>query len=296
MSASKISVGGHPKGFGGTMRPDRWWVGPLLVLAGLSSFVVYATWAAFQGNHYFAEGSYLSPFYSPMLWLNDTSEWVKQLASSNPDALTALKSHTWISDTEPGFWPSFLPFSPALLILIIPGSFRVTCYYYRKAYYRAFSGSPAGCAVVPMAAGKRKYRGETKWLLVQNLHRYALYLALLYIPILGYDAVMGFLQWNGTEYVFGAGVGSLVLTANVFLLASYTFGCHSLRHLIAGRFDCMTCPKGKPTTRHWFWKRVTFFNERHQLCAWLSLFWVMFTDLYVRLVSSGVWTDYNTWS
>ena len=29
--------------------------------------------------------------------------------------------------------------------------------------------------------------------------------------------------------------------------------------------------------------------------AWVSLFWVAVTDLYVRLVSMGVITDLNTW-
>ena len=29
--------------------------------------------------------------------------------------------------------------------------------------------------------------------------------------------------------------------------------------------------------------------------AWVSLIWVVFTDVYVRLVSMGVITDLNTW-
>jgi hypothetical protein len=29
------------------------------------------------------------------------------------------------------------------------------------------------------------------------------------------------------------------------------------------------------------------------LCAWLSLFWVGFSDLYIRLCSMGVWTDWR---
>ena len=38
--------------FGRTMRRDLWWLQPLLTAAGLGAFVVYATWAAFQGAHY----------------------------------------------------------------------------------------------------------------------------------------------------------------------------------------------------------------------------------------------------
>ena len=30
--------------------------------------------------------------------------------------------------------------------------------------------------------------------------------------------------------------------------------------------------------------------------AWLSLLWVAFCDVYVRLVSNGVIHDFNTWS
>ena len=30
-----------------------------------------------------------------------------------------------------------------------------------------------------------------------------------------------------------------------------------------------------------------------QLCAWFSLFSVGFADLYVRLCSMGIWTDFR---
>ena len=53
--------------FGQTRRRDAWWVQPLVTFLGLSAFVVYSTWAAFQGNHY-EFGPYLSPFYSPLLF------------------------------------------------------------------------------------------------------------------------------------------------------------------------------------------------------------------------------------
>ncbi len=53
--------------FGETSRRDIWWVQPLLVFLGLSTFLVYATWAAFQGEHY-TFGPYLSPFYSPEIF------------------------------------------------------------------------------------------------------------------------------------------------------------------------------------------------------------------------------------
>ena len=79
--------------------------------------------------------------------------------------------------------PSFVVASPGLLILPFPGMFRFTCYYYRKAYYRSFVGSPPACAVAPMATGKKTYKGETALLLFQNLHRYTLYFALIFIVL-----------------------------------------------------------------------------------------------------------------
>lgn len=269
------TVGGHPGRAAGTVREDRWWIAPALTVLGLGAFLVYSTWAAFQGNHYYHH-PYLSPFYSPVVW-------------TDPSAAGAAPAWHAILGNLPSWWPDRLPYSPALLILFFPGAFRFTCYYYRKAYYRSFTGSPPACAVVPLTAGKRPYRGETAWLLFQNLHRYALYFALLYIPILGADAVASFVR----DGQIGIGVGSVVLTVNAALLAGYTLGCHSFRHLVGGRSDCLTC--GKATARFRWWKMSSWLNARHALFAWCSLFWVAFTDLYVRLVSSGAIPDFNTW-
>jgi hypothetical protein len=271
-------VGGHEQGFATTHRHDTWWVGPAITVAVLLSFIVYATWAALQGQHYYA-GPYLSPFYSPVLFTK----------LGVPGA--APVEHAWLGEW-PTWWPetALTPASPAILILIFPGLFRVTCYYYRKAYYRAFAGSPPACAVGPMAAN-REYRGETGLLIVQNLHRYALYPALLYIVILYYDAFVAFFR-NGQ---FGVGVGTIVLLINATLLGSYTLGCHSFRHLIGGHDNCMSCD-GQGSTKLGLWRRASWLNARHMQFAWLSLFWVAFTDVYVRLVSMGVIKDFNTWS
>src|SRR5690606_7395821 len=151
----------------------------------------------------------------------------------------------------------------------------------------AFTASPPGCAVSP--GNRPRYHGETRFLLFQNLHRYALYIALLYVVILSYDAVLAYFK----DGKFGIGVGSIILTVNAALIASYTFGCHSLRHLVGGRHDCMSC--GQNTLRYGAWKRVSWFNGRHMQFAWASLVWVGLTDAYVRLVSMGVIHDFNTW-
>ena len=269
-------IGGHPDDLGGTLRSDNWWVFPAITVFVFTSFIVYTTWAIFQASHYYAD-PYLSPFYSPPLFVK----------TDVPGA--APLSHAWFGEW-PAWWPdwAFMPASPAIFILPFPGLFRFTCYYYRKAYYRAFVGSPPGCAVSP---GQRpKYHGETRFLIFQNLHRYALYTALLIWAILTYDAVLAFFK----DGEFGFGVGTLLFVLNSVLIGCYTFGCHSFRHLIGGGTDCMSC--GENTLKYGAWKKASWLNARHALFAWLSLFSVAFADVYVRLCSMGVITDLNTWN
>lgn len=268
------TAGGHDKGFAKTHRKDRWWIAPLLTAAGFLGFILYSTWAALQGSHYWW-GSYLSPFYSPLLFIDPT------VPGSAP------LEHAWLG-AWPTWWPAFVPASPAFLILAFPGAFRFTCYYYRKAYYRSFAGTPPGCAVGPVP--QKNYKGETFLLLFQNLHRYALYFALIFIGILYYDAVIAFF-YNGK---FGVGVGSVVLLLNATFLACYTLGCHSFRHLVGGRLDCFSC-SAITEDRHKIWKGVSRLNQHHMFFAWVSLFWVGFSDMYVRVVSMGVIKDWNTW-
>jgi hypothetical protein len=250
---SSIDVPLKQVGFGQTARKDTWWREPLLVLLGFSAFIVYSTWAALQGDHY-TYGPYLSPMYSPLFNI------------ARPD---------WL--------PAFLPFTPAMLILWAPGGFRLTCYYYRGAYYKAFWADPPGCTV---GEPRKTYLGERSFpLILQNVHRYFLYLAIVIICILAYDAYKA--MWFDGK--FGIGVGTLVMIVNPILLGSYTFGCHSLRHLIGGRLDVMS----KSPVRKSCYDCVSSLNRRHMMWAWFSLFWVGFTDVYIRLCSMGIWTDWR---
>lgn len=251
--------------FGETTRPDPWWIQPLAVFVGLSAFIVYATWAAFQGDHY-THGPYLSPFYSPELFGDS--------------------AHSWFGP-RPAWWPGWLPFSPAFLILWAPGGFRLTCYYYRGAYYKGFWADPPACAV---GEPRKRYRGEASFpLILQNVHRYFLYLALLFLVFLSWDV------WKALWFVdpatgaeeLGVGVGTLVLATNVVLLGGYTLGCHSLRHLVGGYLDRLSGSPGRFTT----YRCVSCLNRRHMPWAWMSLISVAFSDLYVRLCSLGVWSD-----
>ncbi len=274
-SGAVRAAGGHEERFAATERRDAWWVGPLLTALGLGGFTVYVAWRALQGADYWAD-PYLSPLYSPLLFANP-AHWPQSPVD-----------HAWFG-AWPAWWPSFLPPSPAFLILIVPGSFRATCYYYRKAYYRSFLGTPPGCAVCPVA---QNYRGETRLFVFQNLHRYALYAAVALIAILYYDAFHSLFQ--GVERRFGIGVGSAILFVNATLLAGYTFGCHSFRHLIGGRKRRFAA-RGRRGLAYRLWRRATWLNERHMLFAWLSLFWVGFTDFYVYLLATGTIRDWNTW-
>jgi hypothetical protein len=252
-------------GAGVTERRDAWWIEPALTFTVLASFVVYATWAAFQNAHYHF-GNYLSPFYSP------------EIFGDSP--------HAWLGP-KPGFWPSWLPFSPALLILPFPGTFRLTCYYYRGAYYKSFWADPPSCAV---GEPRSSYWGEASLpLILQNIHRWFLYAALVFLLILAHDVwkALWFADPSGDGVHFGIGVGTLVLLANVVLLSGYTLGCHSLRHLAGGAMDALS---GRPV-RKTAYACVSCLNRGHMRWAWLSLFGVALADVYVRLCSMGVITD-----
>jgi hypothetical protein len=262
-----IPVTAVHRGFGKTSRRDNWWAAPLGVFLGLSAFIVYGTWAAFQGEHYHV-GPYLSPFYAP------------ELFGDSP--------HAWFGP-KPGWWPAILPFSPALLILPFPGGFRFTCYYYRGAYYKAFWADPPSCAV---GEPRKGYLGENAFpLILQNVHRFFMWVAIVFIALLAWDAWKALWFTNPTTGAteFGIGVGSIVLAVNVVLLASYTWGCHVLRHVVGGRLDEMS----KSPVCDMAYSCVTSLNVRHQLFAWCSLFSVMFADVYVRLCSMGIWTDFR---
>ncbi len=123
------------------------------------------------------------------------------------------------------------------------------------------------------------------------MHRYFLYLALPFIVFLSWDVwkALWFTDPATGAVSFGIGVGTLVLAVNVVLLGGYTLGCHSLRHLVGGYMDLLA---GK-RTRFTAYRCVSCLNRRHMLWAWMSLFWVGFTDVYVRLCSMGIWTDWR---
>jgi hypothetical protein len=291
---TQLTIAGQHEGFGQTQRRDAWWLGPLLTLLGLLAFLIYANVIVFlvpgyfeireNKDDFFKPGNrvvapYLAPFHSPLIY-------------------DAISPHAWIHKDRPSWWPSGVYFSSAILILIFPAGFRLTCYYYRKAYYRAFWADPPACAV---GEPRKSYWGENHWpLLIQNIHRYFLYAAILVLLFLLWDVLVS-LRWptawkesgEPESYQFGLGLGTIIMLINVILLAGFTFGCNSLRHLVGGRLNCFSCPHNVAEQRGGYrlWRIVSRFNEYHMQWAWLSLFWVGFTDFYIRMCAAGHWTD-----
>ena len=253
--------------FGQTMRADVWWTSTVARLYRIIDFHRLLHVGGVSGSELFLRQLRLAVLFAGTVW-----RFAPQLV--------------W---TETGLVAAWLLFSPALLILWAPGGFRLTCYYYRGAYYKAFWADPPACTV---GEPRKSYWGERSFpLIMQNVHRYFLYLALLFILILAYDVwkALWFVDPATGKSSFGIGVGTIVLAINVYLLSGYTFGCHSLRHLIGGFRDQLA----KSPACYRAYACVSCLNRRHMLWAWMSLFWVGFTDLYVRLCAMGVWTDWR---
>jgi hypothetical protein len=248
-----------------TLRTDRWWLQPAITFGVLIAFIIYATFRAFEKKYYFTE-PLISPFYSPCL-------------------STACLDGSAHFGTPIGTISLFgMVISPALFILIFPLGFRLTCYYYRKAYYRSFWMSPPACAV---AEPHKKYTGETRApLILQNGHRWFFYFGLIFNVILTYDAIIAF---KNPEGEWGhMSVGTLILLLNATMLWLYSASCHTCRHTIGGRLRNFS----KHPLRYKMWTWVSALNERHPVYAWISLIVVALTDFYVRLVASGSITNY----
>ena len=247
-----------------TLRTDRWWLPPLLTAVGLIAWITYATVRVFMQQDYWVEEfHYLTPFYSPCVSEGCVPE-------------SAL-----VGRPLPDLW--FVPYAAFTLPFLL--LFRLTCYYYRKAYYRAFWFSPPACAV---AEPHTKYTGETRFpLLGQNLHRYFFYAAAIISLINTYDAILAFT--HGEDGGFGVGVGNLVLTANVVALWAYTVSCHSCRSIIGGRLTHFS----KHPVRYKLWGWVSKLNGKHMELAWLTLLTLALTDFYVMAVAAGWISDFR---
>lgn len=222
-------------------RPN--WFYPALVVVAFSAFVIYSTWVVlFETTGRF--GPYLSPFFSPEINVR--------------------------------LGQFLIP--PAIWVAWAPLAFRLTCYYYRKAYFRGYLWHPRSCAVAEPS--RAVYRGETGFWIFNNLHRFALYAIIIQTLFLYYDTIVAF-SYQGS---FHLGLANVIMVVNVVLLSGYTYGCHAFRHLVGGSVDCFSCHQ----TRFRIWKGVTVLNANHEWWAWASMISVWFTDIYIRLAVHGV--------
>jgi len=245
-----------------TLRTDPWWRSPAITAVLLTIWVTYATVHVFIGKYYWVpQYHYLTPFYSPCV----SGECTPGSASLG----------TWI-----GSLPPIIPYAFVSLPFVL--GFRLSCYYYRRAYYRAFWQAPPACAV---REPHKTYSGETRIpLILQNLHRYFFYLAIPIAILLTYDVTQAFRGPNGD---FGFGLGTLILLVNVVLIWAYTVSCHSCRHITGGRLKHFS----RHPVRYWIWTQISKLNARHMLFAWLSLGTLMLADLYIWLVAAHVFSD-----
>jgi hypothetical protein len=245
-----------------TLRTDPWRREPVITAVGLTLWVLYACVRVFMGRWYWVpQYHYLTPFYSPCV-----------SGACTPEAASL---GTWFPKV-----PSIVPYAVVSLPFIL--GFRLSCYYYRRAYYRAFWQSPTACAVREPHA---RYTGETRFpLILQNLHRYLFYFVLLVTVLNIYDLIEAF---HGKTGGIGFGLGTLIMLINVVLLLAYTLGCHSCRHITGGRLKNFS----KHPARYWIWTQISKLNARHKLFAWTTLGTLLLTDLYIMLVASGTISD-----
>lgn len=243
-------LGGYSLSWSAFTERFPWWAGSVTTVVILGAFTIYTIVVLFlqplaQYPPPPADEYLFSPLYSPPL---------------------------------PGPWD----WLRGALVLWIPLGFRLTCYYYRKAYYRAFFWDPPNCSSKAQQREPRSpehYNGERTLWVFNNIHRYFLYGAIVVVAWLWYETIRAFFP-GGT---LGITLGSVIFLVNVILLSGYTFGCHSMRHLSGGRTDCYSCVRGGNARRKAFgW--VSVLNNRHMFWAWASLFSVWGADVYVRLL------------
>ena len=214
MATDAVTLREH--GFAKTQRRDAWWAGPLVTALVLGGFVIYTTFRIFQ-NAYFQFG-------------HGTEVAARACVSALADVLAAVGAAGLgagvdfagdVHSVDAGrVSADVLLLSQGVLPGVLFGS----------------AGVRGGRAAGPICRARRGCCCFRIFIAT------FLYVALVFIVILGYDAIHSFI-WPTADggLTFGVSVGSLVLTTGTTLLALYTFSCHSLRHLVGGNVDCFSC-------------------------------------------------------
>ena len=246
-----IPVTAVHRGFGHTSRRDTWWAAPLAVFVGFSAFVVYATWAAFQGEHY-TYGPYLSPFYSPELFGDSPHAWFGPEAGWWPGVAAVLAGAA--DPAVPGPLPLHLLLLPRRLLQGVLG--RPAVVRRRRAAHalprRALvSADPAERPpLLPVRRDRRSSRSS--------------------------PTTSGRRSGSRTRpparVTFGIGVGTLVLAVNVVLLAATRSAATRCATSSAGALDELS----KSPVCDMAYACVSGAQPPPQLFAWCSLFSVCF--------------------
>lgn len=245
------------KGFGATDRVDKWWKQPLWMATALTAAVIYTGLRVvfFDGEIHYDNHRVTSPIFSPDI--------IHMFDISAP---------SWANS--------------AMLILWIPFGFRGTCYYMRRVYHRVFFQNPTGCVV---SKPWDEYSGETGLFVLNNIHRYMLYLAIMVLIVKVYDVWHTMQFHEGSSDTLGVSVGTLVLATESFLLTMYVVSCHAFRHMFGGGSDRWTGKFGRIIGKV-YW-RVSSTNVHHAFWFWTSLAMVFIGDLFVWSVAEGILSD-----
>ena len=151
-----------------------------------------------------------------------------------------------------------------------PACFRFTCYYYRGAYYKAFWADPPACAV---GEPRKSYRGENSFpLILQNVHRYFLYVAVAVHRPAGVRRLAG-------AVVRRPGDGQTRVRHRRRHARSWrsTSSCSAATRSAATRCGtwsaaARTCVSKSPTCDKAATTASAALNRKHMLWAWCSLF------------------------
>ena len=246
------------KGFGKTQRIDNWWNQPAMMAAALGMAMLYTALRVIvlDGSIHYENHRVTSPIFSP-------------------DVL-----HLFHITNHPGWMNS------AMLILWIPFGFRGTCYYMRKVYHRTFFQNPTACMVAkPEINHGVGYSGERGVFIINNIHRYMLYLAVIILSMKYYD-VIHTMRFDGS---WGFSLGTLILAFESFLLTMYVVSCHAFRHLFGGSLDQWR--GGISSVAGWLFRFSSRHNASHNLWFWTSLTMVFLGDIFVLSVAEGLISD-----
>jgi hypothetical protein len=162
----------------------------------------------------------------------------------------------------------------------------------RRVYYRTFFASPTACWVdEPDINKKLGYKGEKRVFILNNLHRYFLYAAMIIIAIKWWD-VTHTLTFEDGQYGFS--IGTFIMAIEAFLLTMYVTSCHALRHLAGGALDRWTTGISKIRGR--IFDKLSIANRSHGFWFWTSLAFVFVGDLWVLAYNEGYFTGLAEWN